>query len=52
LLRYRIARLGVERQNGRQEPERIGVHLSEEQQLHPEQSTDALVVQQPAVNAS
>jgi 5-methyltetrahydrofolate--homocysteine methyltransferase len=25
-------------------PERIGVHLSEELQLHPEQSTDALVV--------
>ncbi|MFJ3651473.1 methionine synthase [Streptomyces murinus] len=29
------------------EPERIGVHLSEEFQLHPEQSTDALVVHHP-----
>jgi 5-methyltetrahydrofolate--homocysteine methyltransferase len=29
------------------EPERIGVHLSEELQLHPEQSTDALVVHHP-----
>ncbi|MBA2559879.1 MAG: B12-binding domain-containing protein, partial [Propionibacteriales bacterium] len=28
-------------------PERIGVHLSEELQLHPEQSTDALVVHHP-----
>ncbi|MEU5667906.1 methionine synthase [Streptomyces longwoodensis] len=28
-------------------PERIGVHLSEEFQLHPEQSTDALVVHHP-----
>jgi 5-methyltetrahydrofolate--homocysteine methyltransferase len=26
------------------EPERIGVHLAEELQLHPEQSTDVLVV--------
>ncbi|WSN54032.1 methionine synthase (plasmid) [Streptomyces sp. NBC_01296] len=29
-------------------PERIGVHLSEEFQLHPEQSTDALVIHHPA----
>jgi 5-methyltetrahydrofolate--homocysteine methyltransferase len=29
------------------EPERIGVTLSEELQLHPEQSTDALVVHHP-----
>ncbi|MEU3510043.1 vitamin B12 dependent-methionine synthase activation domain-containing protein, partial [Streptomyces longwoodensis] len=29
------------------QPERIGVHLSEEFQLHPEQSTDALVVHHP-----
>ena len=29
------------------EPERIGVELSEELQLHPEQSTDALVVHHP-----
>ncbi|MFF2193891.1 methionine synthase [Streptomyces sp. NPDC058157] len=29
------------------EPERIGVHLSEEFQLHPEQSTDALVIHHP-----
>ncbi len=29
------------------EPERIGVVLSEELQLHPEQSTDALVVHHP-----
>ncbi|GES33523.1 methionine synthase [Streptomyces angustmyceticus] len=29
------------------EPERIGVQLSEEFQLHPEQSTDALVVHHP-----
>jgi 5-methyltetrahydrofolate--homocysteine methyltransferase len=28
-------------------PDRIGVHLSEELQLHPEQSTDALVVHHP-----
>ncbi|MFD5589797.1 vitamin B12 dependent-methionine synthase activation domain-containing protein, partial [Streptomyces sp. NPDC127063] len=28
-------------------PERIGVHLSEEFQLHPEQSTDAFVVHHP-----
>ncbi|MFD7945304.1 vitamin B12 dependent-methionine synthase activation domain-containing protein, partial [Streptomyces sp. NPDC059744] len=28
-------------------PERIGVHLSEEFQLHPEQSTDALVIHHP-----
>jgi 5-methyltetrahydrofolate--homocysteine methyltransferase len=28
-------------------PERIGVTLSEEYQLHPEQSTDALVVHHP-----
>jgi 5-methyltetrahydrofolate--homocysteine methyltransferase len=28
-------------------PERIGVSLSEELQLHPEQSTDALVVHHP-----
>ncbi|MYZ14134.1 vitamin B12 dependent-methionine synthase activation domain-containing protein, partial [Streptomyces sp. SID337] len=28
-------------------PERIGVHLSEEFQLHPEQSTDALVLHHP-----
>jgi 5-methyltetrahydrofolate--homocysteine methyltransferase len=29
------------------EPERVGVSLSEELQLHPEQSTDALVVHHP-----
>ena len=29
------------------EPERIGVSLSEELQLHPEQSTDALIVHHP-----
>ncbi|CAL9390974.1 methionine synthase [Streptomyces sp. enrichment culture] len=29
------------------QPERIGVHLSEEFQLHPEQSTDAIVVHHP-----
>ncbi|HEX6327156.1 MAG TPA: methionine synthase [Jiangellaceae bacterium] len=29
------------------EPERIGVRLSEELQLHPEQSTDALIVHHP-----
>ena len=29
------------------EPERIGVQLSEELQLHPEQSTDALIVHHP-----
>ncbi|WP_239000771.1 methionine synthase [Jiangella asiatica] len=29
------------------EPDRIGVRLSEEHQLHPEQSTDALVVHHP-----
>jgi 5-methyltetrahydrofolate--homocysteine methyltransferase len=29
------------------EPERIGVRLSEEFQLHPEQSTDALVLHHP-----
>ncbi|WP_449344683.1 vitamin B12 dependent-methionine synthase activation domain-containing protein, partial [Streptomyces narbonensis] len=28
-------------------PERIGVELSEEYQLHPEQSTDAIVVHHP-----
>ena len=28
-------------------PERIGVELSEEYQLHPEQSTDALVLHHP-----
>ena len=28
-------------------PERIGVELSEELQLHPEQSTDAIVVHHP-----
>ncbi|MFB7248315.1 vitamin B12 dependent-methionine synthase activation domain-containing protein, partial [Streptomyces populi] len=32
------------------EPERIGVHLSEEFQLHPEQSTDAIVVHHPEAN--
>ncbi|MHC0434364.1 vitamin B12 dependent-methionine synthase activation domain-containing protein, partial [Streptomyces sp. O3] len=32
------------------EPERIGVHLSEEFQLHPEQSTDALVIHHPQAN--
>jgi 5-methyltetrahydrofolate--homocysteine methyltransferase len=31
-------------------PERIGVHLSEEFQLHPEQSTDAIVVHHPEAN--
>ncbi len=30
-----------------QEPSRIGVELSEEMQLHPEQSTDAIVVHHP-----
>jgi 5-methyltetrahydrofolate--homocysteine methyltransferase len=30
------------------EPERIGVHLSEEMQLEPEQSTDAIVLHHPA----
>jgi 5-methyltetrahydrofolate--homocysteine methyltransferase len=30
------------------QPERIGVQLSEEMQLHPEQSTDAIVVHHPA----
>ncbi|MFI2620707.1 vitamin B12 dependent-methionine synthase activation domain-containing protein, partial [Streptomyces sp. NPDC018584] len=29
------------------EPERIGVRLSEEFQLHPEQSTDAIVIHHP-----
>ena len=29
------------------EPSRIGVELSEEMQLHPEQSTDAIVVHHP-----
>ncbi|MEU4499654.1 vitamin B12 dependent-methionine synthase activation domain-containing protein [Streptomyces sp. NPDC023998] len=29
------------------EPERIGVQLSEEFQLHPEQSTDAIVLHHP-----
>ncbi|MDQ0778431.1 5-methyltetrahydrofolate--homocysteine methyltransferase [Streptomyces aurantiacus] len=29
------------------DPERIGVHLSEEFQLHPEQSTDAIVIHHP-----
>ncbi|MEU9703781.1 methionine synthase [Streptomyces sp. NPDC047981] len=29
------------------QPERIGVHLSEEYQLHPEQSTDAIVIHHP-----
>jgi 5-methyltetrahydrofolate--homocysteine methyltransferase len=36
-------------------PERIGIHLSEELQLHPEQSTDSLVANHPEtkyVNAS
>ncbi|MEO3975355.1 methionine synthase [Streptomyces sp. CAU 1734] len=28
-------------------PERIGVHLSEEFQLHPEQSTDAIIIHHP-----
>ncbi|MFF3019527.1 vitamin B12 dependent-methionine synthase activation domain-containing protein, partial [Streptomyces sp. NPDC057939] len=31
-------------------PERIGVHLSEEFQLHPEQSTDAIVIHHPEAN--
>ncbi|MGW7549606.1 vitamin B12 dependent-methionine synthase activation domain-containing protein, partial [Streptomyces sp. NPDC054770] len=31
-------------------PERIGVRLSEEYQLHPEQSTDAIVVHHPEAN--
>ncbi|MCX5096733.1 methionine synthase [Streptomyces sp. NBC_00365] len=31
-------------------PERIGVHLSEEFQLHPEQSTDAIVLHHPEAN--
>ena len=30
------------------QPERIGVELSEEMQLHPEQSTDASVIHHPA----
>jgi 5-methyltetrahydrofolate--homocysteine methyltransferase len=30
------------------QPERIGVELSEEMQLHPEQSTDAIVIHHPA----
>jgi 5-methyltetrahydrofolate--homocysteine methyltransferase len=38
--RAKIARLLV--------PERIGVELSEEMQLHPEQSTDAIVIHHPA----
>jgi len=29
------------------QPERIGVHLSEEFQLHPEQSTDAIIIHHP-----
>jgi 5-methyltetrahydrofolate--homocysteine methyltransferase len=29
------------------EPARIGVELSEEMQLHPEQSTDAIVLHHP-----
>jgi 5-methyltetrahydrofolate--homocysteine methyltransferase len=29
-------------------PERIGVGLSEEMRLHPEQSTDAMVIHRPA----
>jgi 5-methyltetrahydrofolate--homocysteine methyltransferase len=29
-------------------PDRIGVELSEESQLHPEQSTDAIIVHHPA----
>jgi 5-methyltetrahydrofolate--homocysteine methyltransferase len=29
------------------EPERIGVNLSEEHQLHPEQSTSAIIVYHP-----
>ena len=29
------------------QPERIGLTLSEEMQLHPEQSTDAIVVHHP-----
>ncbi|WCD91404.1 Methionine synthase (plasmid) [Streptomyces xanthophaeus] len=32
------------------QPERIGVHLSEEFQLHPEQSTDAIVLHHPEAN--
>ena len=32
------------------EPERIGVSLSEEFQLHPEQSTDAIVIHHPEAN--
>jgi 5-methyltetrahydrofolate--homocysteine methyltransferase len=32
------------------QPERIGVHLSEEFQLHPEQSTDAFVLHHPEAN--
>ncbi|WP_405525841.1 methionine synthase [Streptomyces avidinii] len=32
------------------EPERIGVQLSEEFQLHPEQSTDAIVIHHPEAN--
>ena len=31
-------------------PERIGVELSEEMQLHPEQSTDAIVLHHPAAH--
>ena len=33
--------------NGLLEPDRIGVTLSEELQLHPEQSTDAFVLHHP-----
>ena len=33
-------------------PERIGVELSEELQLHPEQSTDAMVVHHPQAKYS
>jgi len=32
------------------QPGRIGVELSEEFQLHPEQSTDAIVVHHPQAN--
>ncbi len=38
---------GLEGCNELLEPDRIGVELSEEFQLHPEQSTDAIVAHHP-----
>jgi DNA-binding SARP family transcriptional activator len=43
-------RLGPRVQVDLLEAERIGVELSEEFQLHPEQSTDALIVHHPEAN--